>query len=324
VGSRMTVREIARLAGVSVATVSRVYNGVGQVAPGTRQKVLDAIEATGYRPDPLGQALAAGRYGAVGLVFPGLSGPYFAELIQGFESEAVRCRSSVHILCTHMRDDSESQVVEMARRVDGVAVLGGTVADEAVAKLSGLVPTVVMAGAAQGTATSIRTENRGAMAELTTHLLVRHGLRKLVFVGAPEGSPDVYERYTGFTEAHRDLGLSPAEPLRVTMESHDGVRAADRLLGNGTRPDAMVCANDELAFGALIAALGRGLRVPQDVVLTGFDDAPMAALVTPPLTTVRQPVRELAARAAAMLLATGREGDVLLPTDMIVRASCGC
>jgi LacI family transcriptional regulator len=319
----MTVREIARLAGVSVATVSRVYNGVGQVAPETRQKVLDAIEATGYRPDPLGRALAAGRHGAVGLVFPGMSGPYFAELIQGFESEAVRARSSVHILCTHMRDDSEIQVIEMARRVDGVAVLGGTVADEALVKLADLVPTVVMAGDGPGTASSIRTENRDAMATLTTHLLVDHELRDLVFVGTPEGSPDVQERYLGFTRAHQDLGLTPAQPFRVAMESHDGVLAADQLLDRDVPPEAMMCANDEIAFGALIAALGRGLRVPQDLVITGFDDAPMSALLTPPLTTVRQPVRELAARAADMLLSNIRE-DVLLPTDLVIRESCGC
>jgi LacI family transcriptional regulator len=320
----MTVREIARLAGVSVATVSRVYNGVGQVAPQTRQKVLDAIEATGYRPDPLGQALAAGRHGAVGLVFPGLSGPYFAELIQGFESEAVRSRSSVHILCTHLRDDSEAQVIEMARRVDGVAVLGGTVADEALAKLADLVPVVVMAGDAPDRATSIRTENRDVSAALTAHLLVHHELRDLIFVGDPDGSPDVRERYLGFTRAHEALGLTAAEPLRVAMQSHDGARATGELLDRGDRPGALVCANDEIAFGALVAALGRGLRVPGDLVLTGFDDAPMAALTSPPLTTVRQPVRELAARAAAMLLGTGPAEDVLLPTELIVRASCGC
>ena len=324
--SRMTVREIARLAGVSVATVSRVYNGVGHVAPTTRRKVLDAIEATGFRPDPLGKALAAGRHGAVGLVFPGLAGPYFAELIQGFESAAVQSRASVHILCTHMRDDAEAQVSEMARRVDGIAVLGGTVGDEALAGLAKAVPTVVMAGAAPAGATSVRVENRDAMADLTTHLLADHQLRDLVFVGTPEGSPDVWERYAGFAAAHRDRDLTPAEPLRVPMVSHDGLRATEELLDGGARPGALVCANDELALGALIAVLGRGLRVPQDVVLTGFDDGPMAALVSPPLTTVRQPAGEMAARAAAILLTTEErtECDVLLPTEVVVRGSCGC
>jgi LacI family transcriptional regulator len=224
-----------------------------------------------------------------------------------------------------MRDDSETQVIEMARRVDGIAVLGGTVDDATLLKLADLVPVVVMAGDGPGRATSIRTENRDAMAGLTQHLLVHHNLRKLVFVGTPEGSPDVQERYAGFARAHHDLGLGPEQPLRVAMQSQDGVLAAERLLDGGDRPDAMVCANDEIAFGALLATLGRGLRVPQDLVITGFDDAPMSALVSPSLTTVRQPVRDLAARAATMLLTAGAEReDLVLPTELIIRASCGC
>ncbi|SIM79790.1 LacI family DNA-binding transcriptional regulator [Micromonospora cremea] len=329
--SRITVREIARLAGVSVATVSRVSNGTGQVSADLRQRVLDAIELHGYRPDHLGRALAARRHGALGLVFPGLSGPYFSELIQGFESEAVPARASVHILCTHLREDSDAQVLEMARRVDGIAVMGGTISEETLLRLADLVPVVVLAGPGRDSVPSVGVDNTTAMERLTRHLLVEHGLRDLVFVGTPEGSPDVSQRWSGFLAAHRELGLTPpTEPVRVSMQQPDGVLAADQLLRDRRPPEAIVCANDEVALGALVGALGRGLRVPQDLVITGFDDAPMAALVSPPLTTVRQPVRELAAEAARLILraadAPGAPApdSIVLPTELVVRRSCGC
>ncbi|MFC7546699.1 LacI family DNA-binding transcriptional regulator [Plantactinospora sp. GCM10030261] len=326
----MTVREIARLAGVSVATVSRVSNGTGQVSEEMRRRVLDAIEKHGYRPDHLGRALAAGRHGALGLVFPGLSGPYFTELIQGFESEAVPSRSSVHILCTHLRSDSDAQVLEMGRRVDGVAVIGGTISDPALIRLAEMIPVVVVAGQGPGSVASVRAENMAAMTALTRHLLADHELRRLVFVGNPEGSPDVSQRWAGFQRAHHELGLEPpAAPIAVALQQADGVLAAEQVLRAEARPEGVVCANDETALGVLVGALGRGLRVPQDLVITGFDDAPVAALVTPALTTVRQPVRELAAEAARLILrAAGQRGtpagSLVLPTELVLRRSCGC
>jgi LacI family transcriptional regulator len=329
--SRMTVREIARLAGVSVATISRVSNGTGQVSDATRRRVLDAIRAHDYRPDHRGQALAARRHSAVGLVFPGLAGPYFSELIQGFEAEAVPSRTSVHVLCTHLRDDSDAQVIEMARRVDGLAVLGGTVSEAALVQLAGSVPVVVLAGIGPPGVACVRVENTPAMTGLTRHLLVEHGLRRLVFVGDPRGSPDVSERWRGFRLAHRELSLTaPRSPLRLGLQQQDGVQAADQLLARTPRPEAIVCANDETALGVLVGALGRGLRVPEDVVITGFDDVPMAALVSPPLTTVRQPVRDLAAQTARLLLRAADEPAgaappaVVLPTELVLRRSCGC
>ncbi|MBM7489557.1 LacI family transcriptional regulator [Micromonospora luteifusca] len=329
--SRVTVREIARLAGVSVATVSRVSNGTGQVSEEMRRRVLEAIEEHGYRPDHLGRALAAGRHGALGLVFPGLSGPYFTELIQGFESEAVPARASVHILCTHLREDSDDQVLEMARRVDGIAVIGGTISESALLRLATMVPVVVLAGRGPDAVSSVSVDNAPAMTRLTRHLLVDHGLRHLAFVGNPDGSPDVSERWAGFREAYQELDLTPpAEPVRVAMQQPDGVLAAERLLVGRTAPQAVVCANDEIAIGVLVGALGRGLRVPDDLVITGFDDAPMAALVSPSLTTVRQPIRDLAAEAARQILNAAADPraatpeTIVLPTEFVVRRSCGC
>jgi LacI family transcriptional regulator len=327
---RKTVREIAEIAGVSIATVSRVSRGIGQVSPEMRQRVLETIEAHGYRPSHLGRALAERRHGALGLVFPGLSGPYYAELIQGFESEAVESRTSVHIVCTHLRRDTDEQVLELAHRVDGIAVLGGTVSDEALRRVSASVPVVVMAGPAPAGIPSLTVDNRAAMERLTTHLIDAHGRRRLAFVGTPAGSPDVTERWAGFRAAHRKAGLPvPRSTVRVAMQQHDGVLAMDRMAEAGELPDAAVCANDELALGVLVGALARGLQVPRDLAVTGFDGVPMADLVSPPLTTVHQPVREVAATAARTLVRAGAGEPtpltpVVLPTRLVLRGSCGC
>jgi LacI family transcriptional regulator len=328
---RKTVRQIAELAGVSIATVSRVSRGIGQVSPDTRRRVLETINAYGYRASHLGRALAERRHGALGLVFPGLSGPYYGELIQGFESEAVETRTSVHIVCTHVRRDSDEQVLDMAHRVDGVAVLGGTISDDTLVKLAESLPVVVLGGGAPSGIASVTVDNRSATAELTRHLLDLHDLRELIFVGTPTGSPDVTERWHGFRAAHRQLRLpAPRRPLRVAMQQHDGISAMESLVNSGAPlPQGIVCANDEIALGVLVGALARGFAVPGDIAITGFDEVPMAALVSPPLTTVRQPIQKLAATAARRLLQAAA-GDalspepVLLPTSLVVQGSCGC
>jgi LacI family transcriptional regulator len=328
--TRKTVREIAELAGVSIATVSRVSRGIGQVSPKTRERVLETITTHGYRASHLGRALAEQRHGALGLVFPGLSGPYFAELIQGFESEAVESRTGVHIVCTHERRDADEQVLEMSHRVDGVAVLGGTVSDEALHRLAASVAVVVIAGKAPPGIPSVVVDNRSATESLTRHLIDRHRLHRLAFVGTPTGSPDVTERWQGFRAAHRRAGIpAPRTSVRVAMQQHDGVVAMDRMVSVGELPEAAVCANDELALGVLVGALARGIRVPDDLAITGFDGVPMAQLVSPTLTTVHQPIRELAATAARTLLQAGAGqpvpvSPIVLPTRISLQGSCGC
>jgi LacI family transcriptional regulator len=324
---RVTVRQVAALAGVSPATVSRVSRGSTQVDPELRDRVLRVIEEQGYRPSHFGRALAERRHGALGLVFPGLSGPYFSELIQGFEVQALETGDSVLVLASHSRSDTDATVTDLAGRVDGMAIHGGTVSDAALAAVSQQVRVVVMAGETGPAYAAVRVDNHTTVRELTTHLLVDHGYQRLAFVGTPDGSPDVTVRWEAFLAAHHDLGRTPpAEPVRVGLQQSDGVIAAATLLDSAEPPDAVVCANDETALGLMIAALGRGVRVPGDLAITGFDDMPMASLVSPDLTTIRQPVHELASTTARLLGDRSPEpaGDVLLATELVLRGSCGC
>jgi len=324
--SRVNVRWVAEKAGVSPATVSRVSRGSTQVSPELRDRVLRVIEEHGYRPSHFGRALAEKRHGALGLVFPGLSGPYFSELIQGFEAEALATGDQVLLLASHYRADTDAKVIDLAGRVDGMAIHAGTVSEAAVEQVSRQIRVVVMAGEAGPAHASVSTDN-STVGTLTRHLLVDHGYRRLAFVGHPEGSPDVTARWEAFLAAHRAAGTAPpADPVRLGLQQSDGAIAARTLLDEDNPPDAVVCANDETALGLMLGALGRGLRVPEDIAVTGFDDMPMAALVQPGLTTVRQPVRELATATAQLLGAplTQQDGDTVLDTELVLRGSCGC
>lgn len=325
--SRVNVRWVAEQAGVSPATVSRVSRGSAQVSPELRERVLRVIEEHGYRPNHFGRALAERRHGALGLVFPGLSGPYFSELIQGFESEALATGDQVLLLSSHYSADTDDKVLDLAARVDGMAIHAGTVSDAVVEQVSQQIRVVVMADKAGPAHASVSTDN-STVGTLTRHLLVDHGYRRLAFVGTPEGSPDVTARWEAFLAAHREAGaVPPAGPTLVALAQADGAIAAQKLFDESDeRPDAVVCANDETALGLILGALGRGLRVPGDIAVTGFDDMPMAALVRPGLTTVRQPVRELATTTAQLLHAplTQQDGDTVLDTDVVLRGSCGC
>jgi LacI family transcriptional regulator len=211
--------------------------------------------------------------------------------------------------------------------------MGRTVPDPLVAELGEKLPVVLLARPAVDDADTVLAENRNSAIELVQHLF-GHGLDSLLFVGDPDASPDAAERWSGFLDAHRLNGRpQPAPPLVSDFTEgggHDAVRTrlSAGLDGPGL-PDGLVCANDEIALGALRAARELGIEVPTQLAITGWDDIPVAALVAPALTTVRQPMRELGSTAAVLLaerVSAGRREPrhVLLPTSLVLRASCGC
>lgn len=329
---RPDIFEVAKRAGVSIATVSRVQRGNGPVAPATRDRVNAAIQELGYRPNRFGVALAERRHNILGLVFPDLSGPYYSQIILGFEEAAVGRHQSVMILGTHQVNHSPELLFDLADRVDGLAIMGRTVGDDIITALDQAgIPLVLLARPPVGDAPAIRTENVATALALTTHLLTVHRHREIAFIGDPDGAPDVAERWRGFREAFRQVGL-PApvrrrQPNRRGFQQVDGYAAASRALDREPRPTALVCANDETALGAISAATARGIAIPAELAITGWDDIPMARLAAPPLTTVRQPIRELGGRTASVLLdriAGQQPASVLLPTSLVIRASCGC
>jgi LacI family transcriptional regulator len=326
IGDGVTIRHVAARAGVSIATVSRVLRGTTPVTPATRERVLAAVAELGFRPSALGRSLAEGRHAANGIVFPDLSGPYYAEVVLGYEEAAGELGRSVLILSTHGRDAAPEMVRDLAGRVDGLVVLGRTVSDDVVEEISSHgVPVVLLARPAPGEVDSVKAENVGSAQQLTDHL-VGHGHRTFAFIGDADSSPDTLERWSGFRAALDRAGVpAPDAPVRAELREEEGIRVAAELQTTDL-PDAVVCANDELALGLLGALRRAGVDVAGQVAVTGWDDVMAARHAR--LTTVRQPMRELGVRAAQMLDLRIR-GDAeparheVLPTELVVRDSCG-
>ncbi|MFC6022627.1 LacI family DNA-binding transcriptional regulator [Plantactinospora solaniradicis] len=328
----VTIYEVARHAGVSIATVSRALRDSTLVTEATRARVRAAVEELNFTPNQLGRSLAEGRHAANGIVFPDLVGPYYAEVVLGYEEVASELGRSVLILATSGRRDATAAVLDLARRVDGMAIIANAVPDDVVTDIAATgLPVVLLARQPVRGIDTIRTRNDRTAAELAAHLAA-HGHRRITFLGDPDRSSDVAGRLAGLRTGLRAAGLPEPAAVRCALDVAAGEAAAIELLAGSDRPDAVVCANDEVALGARLAAEAAGLRVPEDLAVTGWDDV-LAARFTG-LTTVRQPMRDLGAVSARWLhhRITERTTDGtpvparrrVLPTRLVVRRSCGC
>ncbi|MFJ9056667.1 MULTISPECIES: LacI family DNA-binding transcriptional regulator [unclassified Streptomyces] len=349
--SAPTVYDVAERSGVSIATVSRVYRNPDSVRAQTRERVLQAARELGYVPSGNARGLASRTTGVLGLCFPDYADPdaeadaetdsgaddaamlYSDQIIRGME-RAARRHGYALLIAASLEGGPESLVAKVAGRVDGFAVLAQTVPTEDLEVISRRLPVVMLAGPREiDHLDHLVVANAAGERELARHLIEDHGLRRLAFVGGEPDSPDAEARFRGFREACRDAGLpAPDAPdLRTGMMTRaEGARAAETLLDRGAeRPDAMLFANDQMAVGALRALERRGVRVPEDIAVTGFDGIPLSRIVRPSLTTVRQPIRQLGEQAVELLVQRladpGRAPVSLeLPVSLARRASCGC
>ncbi len=343
--------DVAERSGVSIATVSRVYRNPDSVRAGTRERVLEAARELGYVPSGNARGLASRTTGVLGLCFPDYADPeaeadaetdsgaddaamlYSDQIIRGME-RAARRHGYALLIAASLQGGPESLVAKVAGRVDGFAVLAQTVPTEDLDVISRRLPVVMLAGPREiDHLDHIVVANAAGERELARHLIEDHGLRRLAFVGGDPESPDAEARFRGFRDACRDAGLPvpDAPDLRTGMMTRaEGARAAETLLDRGAeRPEAMVFANDQMAVGALRALERRGVRVPEDIAVTGFDGIPLSRIVRPSLTTVRQPIRQLGEQAVELLvqrLADPSRDPVSLelPVALARRASCGC
>ncbi len=330
-GQGATIYEVAQRAGVSIATVSRALRNTGPVAAGTREKVLRAVEELSFTPSRLGVSLAQGRHAANGIVFPDLSGPYFAEVLLGYEEVAAELGRSVLILSTRGRAAVQDLVRDLVGRVDGMVIFGRTVEDALVDEIvRSRTPLVLLARDPVERADAVSSENTASAEALATHLL-GHGYTTFALAGDDDRG-DVTQRWTGVRRVLSGHGIRPPAPLPCELTVEGGYAAGRALLGGkpagGRRPEAVICADDQVALGVILAAEELGLDVPGDVAITGWDDIMAARHARPALTTVRQPMRLLGARAARALdeLIKGTRtvpNSEILPTQLIVRSSCG-
>ncbi|MEU6667288.1 LacI family DNA-binding transcriptional regulator [Streptomyces sp. NPDC046727] len=349
-----TMTDVARRAGVSVATVSHVLNGTRPVLPHTRQAVLDAVDALGYTPNTLARSLVTSRTRSIGLAVSAISNPYFTEILQGVEAAALEAGYSLLIADPHDDPRHERKVVQLLheRRVDGMIVAPSADPGDLVGYLRRhAVPTVFLdrridarvaetvspdggAGAASVPDApwfdQVCAESAAPMALLVTHL-AGLGHRRIGLIAGLPGLSTTGERISGYREGLAAAGLAYDERLLVSgnSESAGAEQATAALLGLPDPPTALVTANNAMTIGALSALRRHGRSVPDDIALCCFDDFAWADLFSPRLTAIAQPSRELGAQAVRVLLDRLAEPDrpaetVRLPCAFVHRTSCGC
>lgn len=338
---KATIYEVARLSGVSTATVSRVMHDSGGFSETTRKTVLESAATLGWVPNHSARSLARRRSGLVGLLFRDFStqgtaedeSPLFVDqVIRGAERAATLAGEAIVIAATRGPTGGEL-ARSLVGKVDGLVVLAGSLGTQDLAVISAQLPVVVLAAhSTRNKLDFVEADNRGGAWAATSHLLEEHHLADLAFVAGPARSPDSRERFVGYANALEAAGLqAPKAPEVHGGFTHaGGARAVDELLSERPRlPQAIVFGNDEMAIGGLATLRDRGLSVPGDIAVTGFDDIASARHVEPTLTTVRQPMRDIGETAVRTLLNRIAEPGaprhtIMLPTSLVVRASCGC
>jgi LacI family transcriptional regulator len=331
----VTIKDVAKAANVSVASVSRALNGSSSVTEETRKLVLETARALRYVPHTGARSLSTSRTNTIGVVLPDLYGEFFSELIRGVDLAARR--RGLHLLVSSSHGDAEeagAALRAMRGRVDGLIVMSPHVdAGFLAANLPDTLPIVLLNTHDAGQhCSSLTVDNYGGAAAMVQHL-VEIGHRRIMMISGPANNFESEERLRGFRETLARL-VPDHDPNELTVLHGDfteesGYRAGHQLQTLKRLPDAVFAANDMMAIGCLFALGEAGLQVPRDLALVGFDDIPTARFITPPLTTVRVRMTDMGSRALETLAfqvenpeGTRRSSQVL-QTELVVRRSCG-
>ncbi len=298
------IRDIATRAGASIATVSRVVNGSGYVSPATRARIESVIAEVQFRPNAGAASMRRGKSRMVGVLLPALDVKFFGILGHVIEQALFARGYHAFICCSSESPEREAEYVAamLAQRVDGVIIASVTSDTVAAARLTAAgVPIVAVDRAIAGAVTV--TADHTAGGRLMAEHLLGLGHRRIAVVGAPEHSTPVTQRLAGVTDALAAAGLAPVAVRLGAGHNFEDCRAlAASFLAEGIGADAVIGLTDLAAIGAIHALHERGIAVPQDVSVIGFDDMPMARYVIPQLTTVAQPIREIGALAVEQIV----------------------
>ena len=334
VRSAVTIRDVARLAEVHPGTVSRALNEEtrGLVNRETAERVLSAVEQLGYRPNPIARGLKTSRSYTVGVLIPDLTNPLFPPIMRGIEDRLTAAGYTALIVNTDSDPARERGQMEVmrARKVDGfitaTARLDAELLEEAAA--GGAPMVLVNRSLEDGSLPAVTVDDRAGIRLAVDHV-VELGHTRVGHVAGPQNVSTGHRRYLGFNEAMRARGLAaPRAHVRFAKKftEAEGARACGALLDRNPELTAVVAGNDRLAIGCYDALEARGLSCPDDISITGFNDMPFVGRLSPPLTSVRVPQREIGSRAAELLLEclSGDQldaGEILLEPELIVRRS---
>ncbi len=327
--SKPTIRDVARLAGTSHQTVSRVINESGSVAPATRQRVLEAIKTLGYQPNAIARSMARGESRTVACISPNLTDYTFASIIEGAEQHA---RAHGYYLLSSSAYDAQTFDALVNKlvgqgRVDGLLVIN-PYADKRHEMLPPNFPLVfVGAHARHGKVSSVALDDVQVAQQATQHL-IECGCRKIALIAGPWGEDCVIDRRDGFIEALQAANLPYDESLvwEGNWSASSGREALHHMAQQGNLPDGVFAQNDRMALGVLRAARELGLRVPNELAVIGVDDMPLASYFDPPLTTMHQNMQRIGQEAANLLIQTlkgeqKKPQNLLIPATLVVRES---
>lgn len=332
--AHVTIDEVAQRAGVSASTVSRVLNRTASIGEEATARVMAAVAELGYVPQAAARHLAQGKTQTLGLVLPDAGSDFFMPLLRGITDAAAEADYDLLIAVQHRGGARRRPRQPLGRHnTDGLFVFGPSHTDDEIRLLhrQGFPMVLLYRGAPPDVdAPAIVLENLSGARQVVEHLIVAHGRRRIAFLRGPADNEDSILRERGYREALEAHGL-PFDPQLVGSGEFYELPAQATVaewLARGLRFDAIFAGDDGSASGALEALTRHGLRVPHDVALAGFDDAPIARHLAPPLTTLRAPTEQLgriAVQQILRLMQTGAFDPVTrLPVTLVIRQSCGC
>ena len=326
----VTLDMVARMAGVSPSTVSRILNGTAVVSDVKREAVDKAVAALGFVPNPMARALAGGRTLSIGVLTQAIDSPFYGVALSGIEQELDRAGYTALYVSGHWDAKEEAKCIDVlrSRRVDGIIVLTGRLPDKALRECAKALPVVVTGRSLKAPGLFSLNFDSFEGGRLATQHLLYLGHRRIVFITGVANHTDANERLRGYRVALEAAGIAYDPTLVVAGDFHEssGLAAVKQLMDNGQKFSAIFAANDQMAFGASLGLHRHGLRVPQDVSLVGFDDLPMAMYAVPPLSSIHESAFELGCLAATSMLqllnGVQPTGQVPAPR-LVVRESSG-
>ena len=331
--TKSTIADVARRAGVSIATVSRVLNHSAPVVPEMAERVRTVIKELNYRPHTAARILATRRTDTIGLLLPEISGDYFQPMLRGVETGARQAGFDLLIHVTEPLPEGIPHRHLGEHNADGLVIFPDSIDDQEIIRLHTIgLPIVMMYQSApeQLNIPFITIENKSGTHKIVSHFIEAHHYRRIAFLRGPEGNDDSELREKGYREAMAAHGLPVDEALiaRGNFTQEDGRLAVQGWLNDGLRFEAIAAGDDDSAIGAMLALQEAGLRIPQDVAVAGFDDIPFSRYLSPPLTTIRAPIEQVGQEAvrqlACLVRGEGVEPLIVLPTELVIRQSCGC
>ena len=333
--SSVTIRDVAKKAGVSVATVSRVLNNSPSVTDETRSRIRAIAERLHYVPNASARGLSTRRSDIIGLLLPAVNGDFFSEVIRGAD-QAAQQRGFHFLVSSHHNDPAEIQaeLQAISGRVDGLLLMSPNQDVHTLRKsiLPGKLPVVLLnCSPGDEPVDALTVDNRAGAFEIVQHL-IGHGHRKIAMIKGLAQNIDSRERLEGYRQALKKNGCEKSSALELdgSFDESSGYDAVPAILNMRPRPTAVFAANDAMALGALSALLDAGVNVPGEIAIVGFDDTPVARYLTPSLTTVHVSISDLGTLAMNRIIDIVRGGKrikhqhIVLPTETIIRHSCGC